>query len=885
MLLSWRRTACRAGALGVVLAGSLAILAMMPTGAFAAGNAAYTTFDKTLEGCVNSSNGVNCNIYEAKKDVYINGGPSGGNGLANGEYFFAVLAPGCQNGGFLEEAKGNLSDMTAGTGGTGCSDEGAGEGDLVSNRTFTVNKGLISEYNGTHKTGTDPQGNFAIALFPYDNTPNPGGVYILAICPVGATKANSCKFDAFKVRESCTIECGGAGEPAAGLTVVKTAEPSFTRGFEWEIAKSVNKTLVDSNGSGATFSYAVTVTKSAPHDGGWQVTGTITVFNPNEVAVPQVSVTDAINDNHSTCGVEEGTDSGGNKVPASKGTIPADGTAEYPYTCIYSQAPEVSSETNTATATWPTETLLDLSRLAGGSATFNVEFTFGTGTAGNPTVSDNCVSVSDTFGGTLATSQCESTTFTYLHTFEGDPAGTCTTHENIAMFTTNTSGTTGSASQEVKVCVGADLTVSKTAEPSFTRTYNWNIEKKVDKTLVEQLGGGTATFNYTVKAAETGFTDSGWQVTGTITVSNPNDWEAVSLADVTDSINNGGNCPITSGEPTATVPESGSVTLGYTCTYASAPSPAAFTNTATATWEATAASTPDGSASGEATGEFGSPTKTGNKTIEVTDTFNGKTETLGTLVATDKEPFATATYKYSRTVSVPASNCVKYTNTAATGTGPTSSQTVEVCGPAKTGALTMGFWQNKNGQGNIQKYSGTNCQALRTWLNQFHPFSDLTATTCGSSPSLGATSATGVVGYVYNVIKAATCTSTSKTCNSMLKAQMLATALDVYFSDPGLGGNRIGATGPLGGVEIDLTKICHMIDGSGGTATCSGSYEDVSSAFGAAKKMTVMNMLLYQNTADPAVDAGAVWYGQVKATQVLAKDAFDAINNQLAFAP
>jgi hypothetical protein len=30
---------------------------------------------------------------------------------------------------------------------------------------------------------------------------------------------------------------------------------------------------------------------------------------------------------------------------------------------------------------------------------------------------------------------------------------------------------------------------------------------------------------------------------------------------------------------------------------------------------------------------------------------------------------------------------------------------------------------------------------------------------------------------------------------------------------------------------------------------------------------------------------GSMWYGQVKATQELAKDAFDAINNQVAFAP
>ena len=42
----------------------------------------------------------------------------------------------------------------------------------------------------------------------------------------------------------------------------------------------------------------------------------------------------------------------------------------------------------------------------------------------------------------------------------------------------------------------------------------------------------------------------------------------------------------------------------------------------------------------------------------------------------------------------------------------------------------------------------------------------------------------------------------------------------------GVGGNKIGASVPIGGVSIDLTQICKMIDGSGGTATCSGTYED-----------------------------------------------------------
>jgi hypothetical protein len=47
--------------------------------------------------------------------------------------------------------------------------------------------------------------------------------------------------------------------------------------------------------------------------------------------------------------------------------------------------------------------------------------------------------------------------------------------------------------------------------------------------------------------------------------------------------------------------------------------------------------------------------------------------------------------------------------------------------------------------------------------------------------------------------------------------------------------------------------------------------------------MTVMQMLLYQNGVSKA--GGSTWYGNVKTTQELAKDAFDAINNEVALAP
>src|SRR5207247_2485732 len=97
-------------------------------------------------------------------------------------------------------------------------------------------------------------------------------------------------------------------------------------------------------------------------------------------------------------------------------------------------------------------------------------------------------------------------------------------------------------------------------------------------TLIEQAGG-SATFTYTVKATETGFTDSAWGVTGTITVSNPNDWEDVTV-NVADAIDGGVGCTVVGGA-SLLVPHSGSATATYSCSPASG---VAFNNTATATW-------------------------------------------------------------------------------------------------------------------------------------------------------------------------------------------------------------------------------------------------------------------------------------------------------------
>jgi hypothetical protein len=419
------------------------------------------------------------------------------------------------------------------------------------------------------------------------------------------------------------------------------------------------------------------------------------------------------------------------------------------------------------------------------------------------------------------------------------------------------------------------LTGYKDATPSFDRTFHWNITKAVDKTRVNLLhAGDTATFTYTVTVTHDSGVDGNWAVDGTITVINSNENDAVTGVDITDSINDANAACVVTDGTSQTIPADSSSTFGYSCTYSAAPSSSNETNSALVTWPDQDLATDGHLAGGTATFTFpvswATPTNLIDDCVNVTDTYAG---TLGSVCSTDPSPTALT---YSRTIPAPTAPplCVSYPNTATfttntSGTTGSASRTVMVCRvPPSTGALTMGFWQNKNGQGIISRYcGGTSGASLYSFLRSYNPFKDLASSTCA-----------GEGAYVYAVIKVATCGGS--TCNAMLKAQMLATALDVYFSDPSLGGNRIGAPAAIGGLDIDLTLVCQMIDGSGG-ATCPGSYENASSAFGGATHLTVSQLLAY--AASQSNVGGSSWYGQIKATQVLAKDTFDAINNQVAF--
>ena len=183
--------------LGVAL---LLLTAIGSAAAAPVAGAVYTTVNEAADGkghCKNGNPGVNCNIYDGKQYVWLNGGPASNGLRPDGQYFFAVLAPGGQPDPNDGGAK-NLSD----------------DYDAYTNRTFTVANGEVSAYSGTHDLDSGAKGGQAIdrqppfiRLFPYADTTNPGGVYIMAVCFIGVdgtqypVEPRSCKYDAFKVQK------------------------------------------------------------------------------------------------------------------------------------------------------------------------------------------------------------------------------------------------------------------------------------------------------------------------------------------------------------------------------------------------------------------------------------------------------------------------------------------------------------------------------------------------------------------------------------------------------------------------------------------------------------------------------------------------------------
>lgn len=203
------------------------------------------------------------------------------------------------------------------------------------------------------------------------------------------------------------------------------------------------------------------------------------------------------------------------------------------------------------------------------------------------------------------------------------------------------------------------LTVSKTASASYVRTFNWSIAKIATPAKIE-TDKDTATFNYQVTVTKSAPIDSGFTVNGTITVTNPNEFE-VNGVDVVDEVAPSTPCPLTNATG-RTVPAGGSIQIDYSCPLGAK---ADGTNQTTATW-------PAGSASNQAAYAFGAPSSVTNDSVDVTD----KLGTDAALVLAGGAGLTSShTFTYTRTLPVPASGCITYPNIATIAASPQTPST------------------------------------------------------------------------------------------------------------------------------------------------------------------------------------------------------------------
>jgi len=173
------------------------------------------------------------------------------------------------------------------------------------------------------------------------------------------------------------------------------------------------------------------------------------------------------------------------------------------------------------------------------------------------------------------------------------------------------------AISHIEVCYDYEVDATKTAETTFTRTWEWSITKSVTPSSWALFTGDSGTSKYTVMVDKTGFTDSDWAVSGDITISNNTPFDAT-LTDVSDAISGFGVVAVDCGVAFPYLLASGDELV---CSYASAlPDGATRVNTATV------ATDPGGLVGGntaEADVIFGTPTTEVNAEVNVTDS-NGE---------------------------------------------------------------------------------------------------------------------------------------------------------------------------------------------------------------------------------------------------------------------
>ena len=347
------------------------------------------------------------------------------------------------------------------------------------------------------------------------------------------------------------------------LTIEKNVVVGLERSYGWSISKELTNPDVQLDADGnASLDYAVTVTEGSQTDAVWTMSGVVTTSNPNQYKSVDATVSDEAN----IGGGVECTFAGGASITLSPGE-----TRDLPYTCTFDSEPAYAG-LNTALIEWQSDVAgtvrattepksAEATAVISADAWESTEFQE-TVTVEDITTIDGVAQTPRAFG--PFTWSAEGTEHTENYSVPVSVGGgTCLLIDNTATLVEPGS----TATTQHTLCRQLPLSIDDPGTASLTRSYDWSIAKSLTNRgeIAKDKTPANVEADYQVVVTEGDSHDSAQQLSGTVEITNPNDYRAF-VVDVASTIDLGDlNCDLVNATAVV-IPANGTVSLPYNCT-------------------------------------------------------------------------------------------------------------------------------------------------------------------------------------------------------------------------------------------------------------------------------------------------------------------------------
>jgi hypothetical protein len=268
--------------------------------------------------------------------------------------------------------------------------------------------------------------------------------------------------------------------------------------------------------------------------------------------------------------------------------------------------------------------------------------------------------------------------------------------------------------------------------------------------------------------------DSDFSLTGEITVTNPNS-APITVTGITDNPGlDGVECTVEPIAEDGVIPAGKSATVSYDCDLGGTLDDSEIVGLNTAIVDWTFDNEAKEPVTGDASWDFArANVTTTNDTATVTDLFAN--QDLDVLVTQEGETVLSDdyTFEYDRTMVVPDADCLPYDNTATVigngGFTASDDASVQVCRETNSGGHTIGYWQNKNGQGFVER----EWKSVRSAIDTYYQ----------SDKHIGSLPADGEAAEGAAWVKAIVTADVTHDRVAMFDKQYLATVLSTVFAE------------------------------------------------------------------------------------------------------